>query len=196
MSVDIPDTIAVIIPDSQPALTRSSSRGNRYKNGITMAVLFFINLLNYMDRFSIAGVLKSIEDDFKILDTKSGLLQTVFVCSYMALAPLFGYLGDRYSRKVLIIVGVTFWSLTTLAGSFVPNDLFVVFLILRGLVGVGEASYSCVAPTIIADMYRHDMRTLMLAIFNIAIPLGGSVNDFNLSIISNRLLCSGLGYIV
>ncbi|CAF1687550.1 unnamed protein product, partial [Adineta ricciae] len=42
----------------------------------------------------------------------------------------------------------------------------------------------------------HDMRTLMLAIFNIAIPLGGSVNDFNLSIISNRLLCSGLGYIV
>jgi len=44
--------------------------------------------------------------------------------------------------------------------------------LLRCLVGVGEASYSCVAPTIIADMYKGDMRTRMLALFNIAIPLG------------------------
>jgi MFS family permease len=46
-------------------------------------------------------------------------------------------------------------------------------MVLRGFVGVGEASYSCVAPTIIADMYRYDMRTTMLAVFNIAVPLGG-----------------------
>ncbi|CAF4034276.1 unnamed protein product [Rotaria magnacalcarata] len=97
----------------------------------------------------------------------------------MALAPLFGYLGDRYSRKMLITVGVSVWSVTTLAGSFVPKNLFAVFAILRGLVGIGEASYSCVAPTIIADMYKHDMRTRMLALFNIAVPVGG-----------------GLGYIV
>ena len=46
-------------------------------------------------------------------------------------------------------------------------------MLLRGLVGVGEASYSCVASTIIADMYKHDKRTNMLAIFNTAVPLGG-----------------------
>ena len=46
-------------------------------------------------------------------------------------------------------------------------------MLLRGLVGVGEASYSCVAPTIIADIYKHDTRTNMLAIFNTAVPLGG-----------------------
>lgn len=45
-------------------------------------------------------------------------------------------------------------------------------MLSRGLVGVGEASYSCVAPTIIADMYKDDMRTRMLALFNIAVPLG------------------------
>jgi MFS family permease len=50
--------------------------------------------------------------------------------------------------------------------------MFWLFILLRGLVGVGEASYSCVAPTIIADMYKHDMRTTMLALFNIAVPLG------------------------
>lgn len=76
-----------------------------------MIVLFLINLLNYMDRFAIAGthfesiknsfitcnltlgVLEQIQDYFHIDDTKAGLLQTVFVCSYMALAPLFGCLG-------------------------------------------------------------------------------------------------------
>lgn len=44
---------------------------------------------------------------------------------------------------------------------------------LRSLVGVGEASYSCVASTIIADLYRDDKRTKMLALFNAAIPIGG-----------------------
>ena len=78
-----------------------------------MCVLFLINLLNYMDRFAIAGkteradddeysvesavlslgVLKTIQDYFDINDNQAGLLQTVFVCSYMALAPVFGYIG-------------------------------------------------------------------------------------------------------
>ncbi|CAF4240847.1 unnamed protein product, partial [Rotaria magnacalcarata] len=67
------------------------------------------------------GVLEQIQDYFHIGDAEAGLLQTVFVCSYMALAPLFGYLGDRYSRKLMIILGVTLWSMTTVAGSFVPK---------------------------------------------------------------------------
>ena len=46
-------------------------------------------------------------------------------------------------------------------------------MVLRALVGIGEASYSCVAPTIIADLFKHNRRTTMLAIFNIAVPLGG-----------------------
>ena len=50
---------------------------------------------------------------------------------------------------------------------------------LRGLVGVGEASYSTVAPTIIADLFSNQLRTNMLTIFYFAIPVG-----------------SGLGYIV
>ncbi|CAF1065589.1 unnamed protein product [Rotaria sordida] len=181
MSVDVSDLLPVIEPDLEPSLSLSGilSRREKYKNVITMAVLLFINLLNFMDRFIIAGVLEKIIKDFSISESQGGLLQTVFVCSYMALAPLFGYLGDRYSRKMLIIIGVSIWSMTTLAGSFVPSHLFAVFAILRGLVGIGEASYSCVAPTIIADMYKHDMRTRMLALFNIATPVGG-----------------GLGYIV
>jgi MFS family permease len=52
-------------------------------------------------------------------------------------------------------------------------------MVLRGLVGIGEASYSCVAPTIIGDLFTDEMRTRMLTVFYLATPLG-----------------SGLGYII
>lgn len=146
---------------------------------LTVIVLCFINLLNYMDRFTVAGVLPDIEQFFGINDEKSGLLQTVFICSYMFLAPIFGYLGDRYNRKVIMSVGISFWSLVTLASSYTPKDYFWALLLTRGLVGVGEASYSTIAPTIIADLYVKEKRTQMLSIFYFAIPVG-----------------SGLGYIV
>ena len=45
----------------------------------------------------VAGMLTEIEDYYKITDDKGGLLQTAFVLSYMICAPVFGYLGDRYS---------------------------------------------------------------------------------------------------
>jgi MFS family permease len=52
-----------------------------------------------------------------------GLLQTAFILSYMILSPVFGFLGDRFNRKVIMAVGILFWSLITLAGSFVPRDV-------------------------------------------------------------------------
>lgn len=69
------------------------------------------------------GVLKEVQEFFSIGDGEAGLLQTVFIGSYMLLAPLFGYLGDRYPRKWLIVFGISFWSLMTLLGSFVPADV-------------------------------------------------------------------------
>ncbi|XP_059818276.1 protein spinster homolog 1-like isoform X2 [Hypanus sabinus] len=145
----------------------------------TVCVLCYINLLNYMDRFTVAGVLPDIEEYFHINDGSSGLLQTVFICSYMIFAPIFGYLGDRYNRKIIMSCGIFFWSAVTLLSSFVPRAYFWALLLTRGLVGVGEASYSTIAPTVIADLFVGDKRTRMLSIFYFAIPVG-----------------SGLGYIV
>ncbi|XP_072340267.1 protein spinster homolog 1 [Scyliorhinus torazame] len=155
---------------AQPGLRRSV---------LTVCVLSYINLLNYMDRFTVAGVLPDIEDYFQIGDSSSGLLQTVFICSYMILAPVFGYLGDRYNRKRIMSFGILFWSAMTLLSSFVPQHYFWALLFTRGLVGIGEASYSTIAPTIIADLFVGDVRSRMLSIFYFAIPVG-----------------SGLGYIV
>ncbi|XP_023306828.1 protein spinster isoform X1 [Lucilia cuprina] len=143
----------------------------------TVGVLCFVNLINYMDRFTIAGVLEDIQGDFGIGDDDAGLLQTVFVLSYMVCAPIFGYLGDRYSRRWIMAIGVLLWSTTTLLGSFMNN--FGWFITFRALVGIGEASYSTIAPTIISDLFVHDLRSKMLAVFYFAIPVG-----------------SGFGYIV
>lgn len=147
-------------------------------SALIVAVLCYINLLNYMDRFTVAGVLPDIEQFFAIGDSSSGLIQTVFISSYMVLAPVFGYLGDRYNRKYLMCGGIAFWSLVTLGSSFIPRERFWLLLLTRGLVGVGEASYSTIAPTLIADLFVADQRSRMLSVFYFAIPVG-----------------SGLGYI-
>ena len=67
-------------------------------------------------------------------DGLGGLLQTAFIVSYMLLSPLFGYLGDRYTRKYIITVGILIWSAFTLTGSFsVVRSLWEVFLLISCL---------------------------------------------------------------
>jgi len=160
------------------------------KQWITVAVLVYVNLINYMDRLTIAGILEQIKDEFGANNAMMGLLQTAFIVSFMVFAPLFGYLGDRYSRKAIMAAGVFLWSVFTLIGSFIggreetrslqwKNPDFWSFLACRAMVGIGEASYSTIAPTIISDMFVKNMRSKMLALFYFAIPVG-----------------SGLGYIV
>ena len=58
--------------------------------------------------------------DKYLSDTKIALLQTGFVVSYMCVSPIFGYLGDRFSRKHLMVLGVILWSFFTAASSFAP----------------------------------------------------------------------------
>ncbi|XP_017754340.1 PREDICTED: protein spinster isoform X2 [Eufriesea mexicana] len=147
------------------------------RDWLTVGVLCFVNLINYMDRFTVAGVLTEIKNDFNMDNSQSGLLQTAFVLSYMVFAPLFGYLGDRYNRKVIMSSGVFLWCLTTFVGSYMKS--YTWFLLFRALVGIGEASYSTIAPTIISDLFVKDVRSVMLALFYFAIPVG-----------------SGLGYII
>ncbi|XP_041864277.1 protein spinster homolog 3 isoform X2 [Melanotaenia boesemani] len=146
---------------------------------VTIAVLCYVNLINYMERYTIPGVLTDIKNFFSINDSTVGLLQTVFICSFLFLAPLFGYLGDRYNRKYIMIGGLSVWLLTAACSSFVTKSQFWLLIVLRALVGIGEASYSTIAPTIIGDLFSGGRRSIMISIFYVFIPVG-----------------SGLGYIV
>ena len=67
------------------------------------------------------GVLEDVEKEFEMDDEwMGGLIQTSFIVCYVIAAPIFGYLGDRYSRKWLIIVGIFMWSSSIMASSFMP----------------------------------------------------------------------------
>ena len=50
--------------------------------------------------------------------------------------------------------------------------MFKLFLLLRGVVGIGEACYSTIAPTIIADLFVSTLRSRILMLFYFAIPIG------------------------
>ncbi|XP_068600260.1 sphingosine-1-phosphate transporter SPNS2-like [Brachionichthys hirsutus] len=132
-----------------------------------------------MDRYTVVGVLQEIKRHYGVSDSGLGLLQTVFICSFMVAAPIFGYLGDRFNRKVILSCGIFFWSVVTLSSSFISQEHFWLFVLSRGLVGIGESSYSSISPTIIGDLFTNNSRTMMLSVFYLAIPLG-----------------SGLGYIL
>ncbi|XP_054565228.1 protein spinster homolog 3 isoform X2 [Eptesicus fuscus] len=151
----------------------------RWRAYVAAAVLCYINLLNYMNWFIIAGVLLDVQKFFRISDSSAGLLQTVFTGCLLLSAPVFGYLGDRHSRKATLSFGILLWSGAGLSSSFIPRQYSWLFFLSRGAVGIGTASYSTLAPTILADLFVSDQRTRVLAIFYIFIPVG-----------------SGLGYVL
>lgn len=91
-------------------------------------VTTFNIMLNIPITFIVSGVLGDVKKEFDIGDDKAGLLQTVFVVAYMVFAPIFGYLGDRYSRRTIMAFGVALWSLTTFFGSFIGVSIFLFIL--------------------------------------------------------------------
>jgi len=142
-----------------------------------LLLLLAINLFNYIDRQVLAAVLPKIETDFLAGDdyakTKLGWLTTAFLVSYMVLAPLFGWLGDRMSRWLLVAVGVILWSLASGASGLAAS--YVLLLLTRCFVGVGEAAYGPTAPTLISDLYPVKVRGWVLSWFYMAIPVGGAL---------------------
>ena len=76
------------------------------------------------------GLLDGIQKYFDIQDNNSaaGLLQTVFICSYMVLAPVFGYMGDRYKRKYIMAAGILIWSGTVYASTMLSKNVSTVYI--------------------------------------------------------------------
>ncbi|UCD57935.1 MAG: MFS transporter [Candidatus Hydrogenedentota bacterium] len=139
----------------------------------TLAILFAMNLLNYIDRSVLNGMLPLIKDEWNLSDKALGLLVSAFIITYMFLSPVFGWLGDRYVRKWIAGAGVAVWSIATAASALARN--FGQLFGLRMILGVGEASYSTTAPTIITDLYPRQSRSKVLAFFYVAMPVGYAI---------------------
>ena len=161
--------------ESAPAPTGSIVEPAKSRPGAlaALALLLGINLFNYIDRQVLAAVEPLIRDHFGVSQAKMGWLATAFLVSYMAFSPLFGWLGDRFSRWVLVAVGVALWSLAS--GATGLAHTFVLLLLTRCFVGIGEAAYGPVAPTILSDLYPVSSRGRILSWFYLAIPVGSAL---------------------
>jgi MFS family permease len=143
------------------------------KARLALVLLLAINLFNYVDRYILAQVSETIRLEFHSSSAAMGALSLAFLVTYMILSPVFGFLADRYSRWLLIGVGVTFWSLASGASGLAHS--YTILLCTRCLIGVGEAAYGPVAPTLISDLYPVSVRGKVLAWFYAAIPVGSAL---------------------
>ena len=142
--------------------------------GWGLAILTLINLFNYLDRFIVASLFESLKHSVLALsDTELGSLMSAFLIVYMLAAPVFGSLGDRRSRPRLIAFGVACWSIATALSGLVGS--YLALLAARASVGIGEAAYGAIAPSLLSDYFPASRRGRIMAIFFCAIPVGAAL---------------------
>jgi MFS family permease len=139
-----------------------------------LGILAVINLLSYLDRYIVAAVAESLKQaGMGLTDADLGTLMSAFLIVYTVIAPIFGALGDRNSRPRLIALGVGIWSFATALSGFAGN--YLTLLAARAAVGVGEASYVTIAPSLLSDYFPLRQRGRVMAIFFCAIPVGSAL---------------------
>jgi predicted MFS family arabinose efflux permease len=141
--------------------------------GIALFLLTSLNLFNFIDRYILPGVQPLVQKEFGVNDAQIGLLTTAFFFTYMFAAPITGWLGDRYPRKPLIVIGALLWSVATLFTAWVHS--YETLLIRHAIVGIGEATFSIFAPALLSDFYPEADRNRVLSIFYVTIPVGGAL---------------------
>lgn len=150
-------------------------KDNTMKGATALLVLLtFINLFNYIDRYVLSAILEPVKESLQIKnDGDVGRLATSFMLGYFLTSPIFGYLGDRISRKKLMAIGVIGWSLGTCLSGFAQVFSFMVFC--RVLVGLGEASFGAIGPAVLSDAFSKKRRNTAMTIFYLAVPIGAAV---------------------
>ncbi len=152
----------------------ADNRTSRKNALLTVAVLCGINLLNFYDRQAPGALVEPMRREFGLSDTKIGLLGSMFIWVYALAGLPLGRLTDVWSRKKLLAVGVTLWSILTAASGLVPG--FSLLLFTRLGVGVGEAVCGPVGTSWIGDLFPVERRARVLSLFMLGVPIGGALS--------------------
>jgi MFS family permease len=140
-------------------------------------VVFLLTLANvssFIDRQILSLLVKPLKHDLHLSDTQVSLLLGLsFAVFYTIFGMVIGRLADRYSRRNLIIGGIAIWSLMTALCGGVRT--YSQFFLARMGVGVGEATLSPSAYSIIADYFPKKRLALAMSVFTMGIFLGSGL---------------------
>lgn len=136
-------------------------------------VIFLLGILDLADRQVLAALLPYLEAEFKLTDTQLGLLISVVNIGLAVFAIPAGYLIDKWSRKKMITLMATVWSLATGLCAF--TNSFAQLLVCRMFVGAGEAGYGPAGQSLLVASFPEKYRTTVISLVNVGMTLGAPV---------------------
>jgi MFS family permease len=150
-----------------------AASGSAYP-GYVLFVLVLVYILNFLDRNIISILAEDIKADLGVTDAEIGFLYgTAFAVFYAIFGIPLGRLADVWSRRSLIATGLAFWSLMTALSGLARG--FGGLAAARIGVGVGEASASPAAFSMLSDWFTARRRATVLAIYSSGIYIGGGL---------------------
>lgn len=140
-------------------------------------VLIIVYIFNFIDRQIISILAEEIKADLGIGDAEIGFLYgTAFAIFYAVFGIPLGKLADVWNRKSLIAIGLSVWSLMTAMSGFAKG--YTTLAICRFGVGVGEASATPAAFSMLSDYFSPRLRATVLAVYSSGIYLGAGIGLF------------------
>lgn len=150
-----------------------------------LAALTAMNLFNYIDRYVVTALLPELQAEIGLTDAQAGFLATAFMVVYFVSSPVFGWLGDRGLRPRILGFGVMIWSLATALGGLSLG--FRTLFLARAAVGIGEAAYGSIAPSLITDLFDRAKHGRALSLFYLATPVGSALGYLLGGVLGARL---------
>ncbi|WP_270087837.1 MFS transporter [Sphingobacterium sp. SYP-B4668] len=149
---------------------------------IVVALLWFVALLNYMDRQMLSVMRESMMIDIVALERAAnfGRLMSIFLWIYGMMSPFMGSIADRVNRKWLIVCSLFIWSAVTLLMGLCTT--FDQLYVLRAIMGASEAAYIPAALALIADYHKDKTRSLAIGIHMTGLYVGQAMGGFGVTI--------------
>ncbi|MCZ6656680.1 MAG: MFS transporter [Gammaproteobacteria bacterium] len=147
--------------------------GRAYSNYV-LGVLVLVYIFNFIDRNILSILAEDIKADLGITDAQIGFLYgTVFAVFYAVFGIPLARFADVWSRRSLIAIGLSFWSAMTAASGLARS--FPVLAACRIGVGIGEASASPAAYSMLSDYYPPRLRATVIAIYASGVYIGAGI---------------------
>jgi MFS family permease len=144
-------------------------RGRTYKWAV-VAMLWLVCLFNYADRQAIFSVFPLLKREMGLSDVQLGVVGASFMWVYALGGPLAGIIGDRFNRKRLILGGLIFWSLITIATAL--SRTYWHLVLFRALEGLGETFYYPASMSLLSDYHGRDTRSRAMGIHQSSVYAG------------------------